>query len=249
MPSGMRRRGRRGFAGRSSRRGRRGWGGKRRRRLGLHGVRRFLSLRHDMRVRVVHVVDGDTIYVQRAETNGAAQGAGSVSSPGEQEEGFAKVRLAGVNAPECEKEKTRVASIGRMSARCVADQEIFGLQAYRILVELSEGRKAIISCEHGSDGLCARDKYGRYLADLEMEGARDLAETLVARGAALPYTLYPHRRLLRYCEAEARAIKAKVGMWSLGTPDKVLGGMSKKTRSWYRNREKRCAEAGRRGRY
>jgi endonuclease YncB( thermonuclease family) len=171
---------------------------------------------------VTHVVDGDTFYLKL-------------------EAGVVKARLAGVNAPECRKERTRLKD-GRRSSVCSADREFFGLHAYQVLRDLVYGKRVAVRCEVGAEGLCGRGNYGRYLLDLTVDDL-DVATELVGRGAAFAFTKYFHQNLAGLCKAEDRARQKRTGMWNKGTRGEVLSRMSRKTRSWYLQRDDRCRAA------
>lgn len=175
---------------------------------------------------VTHVVDGDTFYL-KLERGG----------PGD----VVKARLAGVNAPECRKDRVRLKD-GRPSSVCTRDREFFGLHAYQVLRELVLGKRVGVRCEVSADGLCGRGNYGRYLLDLVVD-RRDVATALVGRGAAFAFTKYFHRNLAGLCKAEDRARQNRTGMWKNGSRSEVLSRMSRKTRSWYLQRDDRCRAA------
>ena len=145
--------------------------GRRRRSRRKKRRRRFLDIRNADLGTVVHVVDGDTVHLKLLHSS---------------QRGYGRVRLAGINAPECQKDRTRTLHGGR-SYSCIADQEFFGLASFRILRNMVRGRRVRVRCKRGLDGLCRTDTYGRYLLDLELEG-RDVAEDLVLQGAALAFT-------------------------------------------------------------
>ncbi len=166
---------------------------------------------------IVHVTDGDTLHV--------------TMYPG----GWAsRVRLKGINAPECQK-----GGNGGFQS-CVADDEFFGLEAYKTLERLVKkyGRKVIIRCKAGSDGFCSKDLFKRYLVYLEFKSSgEDLGRALLSEGAVWTFTRYPSEKLAEYCAAEAEAIKNRRGMWKNGR-DYVRQKMKKSTRSWYYSRSR-----------
>jgi endonuclease YncB( thermonuclease family) len=176
---------------------------------------------------VVHVVDGDTLYLKMQKKGAGAK--------------VVKVRLAGVAAPECEKDRVRLPG-GRPSSRCVKDREFYGLESYRALNQLVGGQAVTVGCEISADGLCKRGSYGRYIVDLAVDG-RDVGETLIGRGAALTFTKYFHPALGRLCAAEDRARQGRQGMWNTGARGEVISKMSRKTQRWYRHRDQRCQMA------
>lgn len=162
-------------------------------------------------VRVTHVTDGDTLYAVTQTGAWAHQ-----------------MRLGGVNAPECK--KTRVGSF----MACVADDEFYGLEAYKELKKLvatQGGAKLKISCKmSGSE--CEKGDFGRFLVYLQHPDGYDVAEKLIAAGAAWSYTKFASDKRASYCKAEAAAIRGKLGMWKQGRPS-VKNGMSTTTKNWY----------------
>jgi len=202
-------------------RGRRSWG----RRHHRHGGRWHRKVSPKVRPgeigTVIHVVDGDTVWVR-------LHASGQVI----------KLRLAGANAPECHKMFVKLPG-GRSSARCRADDEFFGYQSYVIMRDLVASKQVTLGCRAGSDGFCPTGSYGRPLLSMTVDG-KDVAEELVVRGAAWPFTKYKDQHLAKYCRAEERAWKHKAGMWKAGTRWQVMARMSKKTQKWYRLRDARC---------
>lgn len=178
---------------------------------------------HGINVTIVHVTDGDTLYV--------------VKKPG----GWAnRIRLKGLNAPECKKERKQ----GSSFQQCRADDEIFGLESYKIAKGLGTGtfRKAKVVCVMKNNE-CEKDDFGRYLAYLELPDGKDLSEAIIRAGAGWAFTSFSARKLKQLCEAEADAIKAKQGMWSKGRAA-VKSGMHNSTRSWYYHRTKSKSHDG-----
>ena len=171
---------------------------------------------------VTHIVDGDTLYL--------------VMKPG----GWAsRIRLKGLNAPECKKKKEGATSF----YVCSADDEYYGLKAYEALKSLVSGaaHKVRISCRQ-KNGACEKDSYNRYLAYLQLADQRDLGEVLLRAGVAWTFTRYANSKLAAYCRAEAEAIRQRRGMWSQGR-DFVIQRMSHNTRSWYASRTGRGHDA------
>lgn len=176
---------------------------------------------------VVHVVDGDTVTVSTR------------TKPAR----VFKVRLAGINAPECHKERRRTSR--KVSAACVSDDEGHGLAAYSFLKKtLSAAKSVEMTCKtlpHSS--ICEKDRYGRLLATLWGDG-EDVNRKMVEEGMAMAFTKYPHEERASYCKAEFDARRARRGMWALApTVDQVLALMSQKTRQWYRQHDDLCQSA------
>lgn len=163
---------------------------------------------------VVHVTDGDTLYV--------------VMKPG----GWAsRIRLKGVNAPECYKKTVS----GSSFQSCTSDKEYYGLQSYRSLKDILSGasRRVTISCIMKGDR-CETDDFDRSLAFLKTPDGKDVGETSLRKGAVLTFTRYSHNKMKAYCQAEADSIRAKAGMWSKGR-SYVKSKMSNTVRNWYYN--------------
>jgi endonuclease YncB( thermonuclease family) len=100
------------------------------------GHRCKYTVKNHSLARVYHIVDADTIYVQLADPP----------------QKIIKARLAGINAPECKKKKVRLPN-GRYSARCVKDDEHYGLRAYEILKKMIKNKTLRISCQTAGPGL------------------------------------------------------------------------------------------------
>lgn len=175
---------------------------------------------------VVHVTDGDTLYL--------------VMQPG----GWAsRVRLKGVNAPECTKANTP----GSSFQHCTADKDYFGLDSYKILNQLMIGnlRKVKIACTMKGE-FCELDEFDRHLVYLTMPDNRDVGETILAAGSSWSFTRYANDKVATYCRAEAMAIRNKLGMWQQGRPT-IKQKMSTTVYSWYYkdtpNHDKICSDA------
>ncbi len=175
-------------------------------------------------VRIAHVIDGDTLYV--------------VTKLG----GWAhRIRLLGINAPECHKQKK-----GAFES-CVSDDEIYGLQAYYTLKKMADklhGKRLTIFCTVDEvKKTCITDKFGRFLAYLQSPiDKKFLGQKVLEAGAAWTFTSFRTRQMKLYCRTEALAIKNKVGMWQKGRAA-VKRGMSSKTQNWYKNHDKICSKA------
>lgn len=161
-------------------------------------------------VTIVHVTDGDTLYV--------------VKKPG----GWAsRIRLKGLDTPECFK-----GTSGAFKS-CDRDDDYFGLDAYKITKKLGLGefRKAKVYCKE-KKGECEKDAFGRYLGYIELPNGRDLAKEVVLAGGAWSFTSFSAKKMATYCRAEADAIRNKKGMWARGRAY-VKTRMSSRTKSWY----------------
>lgn len=170
---------------------------------------------------IVHVTDGDTIYVRT--------GIGGR---------YERIRLKGINAPECHK------AFNGTFQYCDKDDEAYGLEAYKFVKDYVEkhGDKVTITCVMSGD-TCEQDGFDRYLATLRFEDGKDLAEETLRGGAGWTYTSFSFARTAEYCRAEADAIKAKRGMWLNGRAA-VRTGMSTSTQSWYYNQTKSRSHDG-----
>ena len=209
------------------RRRRRRRGGRRRRRRGRRRWKKppQALVKPGSWGKVVHVVDADTIYLRMEDGKKT----------------FVKARLAGINAPECHKKRVRLPS-GKFSAQCNKDDEFFGLRSFHIMKKIVGGKRLRVKCDEGKDGFCKCGSYGRPLLSFQREG-KDVGELLLERGGGWAYTKYNHPELARYCRAEDKGRKAKKGMWKRGSRKKVMAKMSKKTRRWYKHRDKVCRKA------
>lgn len=170
--------------------------------------------------RVGHIIDGDTLDV-------IVDGRG------------VKVRLKGMNTPECDKAPDR-----NRRYRCVRDDEGFGLAAYEAVFEIAEDATVRITCDQAEDGEeCELDVYDRYLAYIEVPCVGDVGEALVGQGLALTFTRYESEKLADYCVAEYAARASRAGFWEGGSITSMLNLMSDGTRSWYRYHDARCDAA------
>ncbi len=171
---------------------------------------------------VVHVVDGDTVYLKMED----------------EKKTFVKARLVGIDAPECHKKRTRIAG-GRRSAHCVSDDDFFGLESYRLMKKFVMGKRVRVRCETEDTGFCKCGFYGRPLLAIELDG-KDVGEILLERGGGWAYTKYTAPNMAGYCMAEDRGRKMKRGMWKYGTREQVMAKMCDETRRWYKRRDKTC---------
>ena len=123
-------------------------------------------------VRVIHVVDGDTVVVRTPESLNL------------------KVRLQGIDAPECGMP--------------------FGAQAQRFLEQLVLGRPVQMATK-------ARDRYGRTVATLQV-GEQDVGVALLTVGLAWHDRRYGRLRVpgvtSQYAEAQQRAASNYEGLWA-----------------------------------
>lgn len=167
---------------------------------------------------VSHVIDGDTMELRLADDS------------------VVRVRLRGIDTPECHKARIDGA------AHCIPspEGERFGYEAYQALSSLVGDSRVRVACEM-VDGDCRTDLYGRYLAWILLERSYvDVAEVLVAGGYAWPYFPMEAASTLTYCAAEDEAMTAGRGMWAEGV-DVALANMSADKRRWYGRRELACS--------
>lgn len=168
-------------------------------------------LRDGTKVRVRHVVDGDTVYVYPVDGKNFP---------------YYKIRLWGFNAPECYKG----------SSGCYKDQEYFGLQAFQTLQSWLEVPNLIltISCPiKGQTGqICSLDPYDRFLAYLLLPNGDNTSIKMLTAGLGWVYTIFYPPLLKELCQAEADAILNKRGMWTQGRAF-VKTKMNVNTQDWY----------------
>ena len=165
-----------------------------------------------VKVRIVHVTDGDTVY--------ALTRIGGWAS---------RIRLLGFNAPECTKKKSGSFSV------CNGDIEYFGVEAYKALQAIYtkyRGKQFLLTCVNKGDE-CEKDVFDRYLAYLQTPDGEDVGELLMKQGMGWAFTKFESTKRADYCKAEANAIRNKVGMWKQGGRTFVKGKMSSDTRNWY----------------
>jgi endonuclease YncB( thermonuclease family) len=183
------------------------------------------DLRNGVIARVGHVTDGDTLQVWVG-----------TSAPKNY-----IIRMLGLAAPECDKDYRQTPDGSRLV--CVADDELYGLESYKFLRDLIEGKTVRITCDVAPNEWCETDPFDRRLAYIEIDG-KDAATEVARAGAGFAYTVFSASKRGQICEAEFDARAAKRGMWALGTVDQVLAGMSADTRSWYKaHHDRRCNEA------
>lgn len=104
----------------------------------------------------------------------------------------------------------------------------FGREAVKTLEELTRGERVRVLL-HSS----GKDRYGRTLASLFV-GDEDLGLSLVKRGLALTYTVYPLPTTPLYLAAQEDAQAAERGLWS--DPD-VSARALQLSREWSRGAE------------
>ncbi len=108
-----------------------------------------------------------------------------------------RVRLLGINAPEIAHRKNRA--------------EPFGNEAHQRLEQLLQGKRVTLDFD-----LQRRDRFKRLLAYVTREDGTRVSELLLREGLARTLFLQPNmKRLRRYHRAEAEAIAAGRGIWSL----------------------------------
>ncbi|TNE52150.1 MAG: thermonuclease family protein [Deltaproteobacteria bacterium] len=174
----------------------------------------------------MHITDGDTLYV--------------VMKPG----GWAsRIRLKGVNAPECYK----VDQTGSPFQKCSKDKDFYGFKSYEYIKNLLSGnaRRVKLSCVMDGEE-CEKDEFGRHLAYLETPDGKDVGTQVLLDGNAWAFTRYTNEKVAVYCQAEADAIRNKKGMWGEGRPA-VKKTMSTSVYNWYYkynpNHDKICSTA------
>jgi endonuclease YncB( thermonuclease family) len=183
------------------------------------------DLRNGVLARVGHVTDGDTLQVWVGTT-----------APKNY-----VIRMLGLASPECNKDYRQTPDGSRLV--CVADDELYGLESYKVLRDLVEGKTVRITCDVGPNEWCETDPFDRRLAYIEIDG-KDAATEVARAGAGFAYTVFAASKRGEICAAEFDARAAKRGMWALGTVDQVLAGMSADTRGWYKSHhDRRCNEA------
>lgn len=168
-------------------------------------------LRDGAKVKVRSVIDGDTVYVYPADKGRYP---------------YYRIRLWGFNAPECYKG----------SRGCYKDKEYYGLEAGKALNSMLWKPEQIftVSCPiDGKNGqVCKLDPYKRNLAYLLLPSGENSSVKMLRDGMGWVYTIFYPPLLKELCEAEAEAIRNKVGMWSKGR-EFVRQGMSTSTQGWY----------------
>lgn len=145
---------------------------------------------------MVRVVDGDTVLVADARSL------------------YSKVRLHGIDAPECSMP--------------------FGPQAKQFLVQLTQGKIVQMASK-------GRDRYGRTVATLAVNG-QDVGLAIVRSGFAWRDGRYDRVRLARqttpYADAQRDAAVAALGLWAGPSP---LAPWDRRTGGRQSSQRKRCA--------
>ena len=108
--------------------------------------------------------------------------------------GLATVRLLGIKAFEAKMAKDDSAVHGRAAEEAL--RRLATDQPLRVLLNTPP-----------------KDKHGRTLATLYV-GGEDIGMTLVARGHALAYTVYPFAQMSAYLQAQAAAKAQRLGLWA-----------------------------------
>lgn len=177
-------------------------------------------------VRFGHVVDGDTLDVLVGNIFPARY----------------SVRLLGLSAPECLKEK-----VGSRF-QCVSDDEFYGLASRNALLSLvgepTEAKTGIATCDGVAVGeWCPTDNFDRHLIYIELDGV-DVATEMARGGHGFAYTSFEASKRADICAAEYEAQDAQRGMWASGTVSGVISRMSSSTQNWYNgHHDTRCDEA------
>lgn len=112
-----------------------------------------------------------------------------------------KVRYLGIDTPEC-REHTK-------NGWVEIDQP-FSLEAREFNRRLVEGKTVRLEFDK-----VKRDKYGRMLAYLWVDG-KLVNEELLKEGLAFVFFIWPNERYAnRFCSAQIEAMKSKKGLWSI----------------------------------
>lgn len=106
-----------------------------------------------------------------------------------------KVRLAGINTPECNHPQKPV--------------EYYSLQAKEKLRSLIEGQ--FVTLEYGAE---KQGKYGRWLAFAYLKDGTFVNAELVRSGCAMAYLKYPCAKESQFLELELHARRQAIGMWA-----------------------------------
>ena len=134
---------------------------------------------------IVRVIDGDTLELDGGE----------------------RVRLIGVDTPE----KFESAKMDRNAQRSGQDKKTIrelGELASQFTKSLCEGKRCWL--EYDTQ---LKDKYGRTLAYVHLEGGTVVNEEIIRQGYGNAYTRFPFRDLEKYRELEAKARKGRCGLW------------------------------------
>ncbi|KUG14134.1 endonucleasenuclease-like [hydrocarbon metagenome] len=152
-------------------------------------------------VRVVRIVDGDTIRVAFPD--------------GSQE----TVRILGIDTPETTVDGNDPGKFDDASdARLLA---LWGEEAAQYTVERLDDRDITIMSDRAAG---TRDRYGRILAYITLPDGSDFGEDLVEQGLARVYTPESFARKDRYLSMQQQAMHAGRGIWSGHAPAAELLG-------------------------
>ncbi|MBA2665141.1 MAG: thermonuclease family protein [Bradymonadaceae bacterium] len=181
---------------------------------------------HGALLKVAHVIDGDTLYLEVAEGSAV------------------RLRIVGIDAPECIKRRVTSSWMECDPANTdfSGDGEPFGVESWQALKALIDADPVVRIACNMVDGFCDRDHFDRYLGWLITSGPLDASVHLASNGLALTYTAFPVPNMNVYCAAEDEAIAAKRGLWSEGF-DAAFAGFNPSTRTWYSSRNSRCQAA------
>ncbi len=86
--------------------------------------------------------------------------------------------------------------------------QCFGKEASNALKEVLDGEEVMLEKNPAEE----RDKYGRLLRYVEIDGA-DIGASMIEEGFAYSYKQYPHPRLEEYNELEQEAREENRGLW------------------------------------
>lgn len=152
-------------------------------------------------VRVVRIVDGDTIRVAFPD--------------GSQE----TVRILGIDTPEKTVDGNDPGKFdGASDARLLA---LWGEEAAQYTTGRLDGPDITITTDRAAG---TRDRYGRILAYITLPDGSDLGEELVEQGLARVYTPESFARKDRYLLVQQQAMRAGRGIWSGHAPAAELPG-------------------------
>lgn len=149
--------------------------------------------------RVVAVLDGDTIRLDREET----------------------VRLIGVDTPESASNKKLRQDLQKMQEEVEKSEMLhLGLEAKAFVRALAEGKRCWLEYEKKRT-----DLYGRTLAYIHLENSGILNEMIIECGYGRAYPDYPFRYKQRYVALQRTAMEKRRGLWA-EEDSEVLGNRS-----------------------
>ncbi len=141
-------------------------------------------------VKVVKVIDGDTIDIQFK--NGTIE----------------RVRMLGVDTPETTAEKNKIGEYdGITDLECLA---MWGKKAKEFTEQL-EGKEVIIEFDNIAG---TRGYYGRLLAYVYFKNTTDFTAELVKRGYARVYVEGECKKETEYLKYQEQAFNQRIGLWS-----------------------------------